>query len=252
MTDVRPLDPTPGGGTNSGAKQTEAPIGAAHAAKEESTQVAATAAEQGKQTVSAAAHAAGDTAGTAVEGAKQVASEAAQQVTEVTRQATEQARELMDQAQTQLREQAATQTQRAASGLSDVSRQFRALGDGETEKAGFAADGAKQIADKIEELANRLERRGFDGALEDLTSFARRRPGAFLLSSAAAGFVVTRLGRGMQAVKEPSDSGSVATGAGPGAPSLPPVIAQVPPPVAFGAPAPYLPPAKVPGADGGL
>ena len=246
MTDLR-HDAPPG----------DQPGGTTETAKQEAAQVASTAAEQGKETASAAAQAASQTAGTAAEGAKQVASEAAQQVTEVTRQATDQARELVNQAQTQLREQAVSQHERAASGLADVGRQIRALAEGRTDEAGFAADSAKQLADKVDGFAGRLEQRGFDGTIQDLTDFARRRPGTFLLSAAAAGFVVGRLGRGMQAAQQPSSAGAGM----PGAPSLPPGAtvgtpaespALVPPPASLDAPDPYLPDARVPGMDGGV
>jgi hypothetical protein len=220
--------------------------GTATQAKQEAAQVASTAAEQGKETASAAAEAAAQTAGTAAEGAKQVASEAAQQVTEVTRQAADQARELVGQAQAQLREQAVSQTERAAGGLSDVGRQIRALAEGRTDEAGFAADGARQIAETIDGLAGRIQQRGFDGTVQDLTNFARRRPGTFLLSAAAAGFVVGRLGRGMQAAQEQSG-----TGGAPGAMAAQPAP-LVPPPTPLGASDPYLPDTGVPGMDGGV
>ena len=199
MTDLHQYD-GPAGDTDGSTTQ---------AAKEEATQVASTAVDQGKQTASAAAEAAGQTASTAAEGAKQVASEAAQQVTDVTRQATDQARELVGQAQSQLHEQATTQTERAAGGLADFGRQLRALGDGQADQAGIAGDAARQLAGKVEEIADRIQERGFDGVVDDLRTFARRRPGAFLLSAAATGFVVGRLGRGAQVANEADNAAAM-------------------------------------------
>ena len=225
MTDVRPIDAPPTDPSSSSATQ---------AAKDEAAQVASTAVDQGKQTASAATEAATQTAGTAAEGAKQVASEAAQQATEVTRQATDQARQFVGEAQSQLKEQATAQTQRAASGLADVGRQIRALSEGRSEGAGAAADAARQLADKVEELAGRLEQRGFDGTVEDLRDFARRRPGMFLLSAATAGFLAGRLGRGAQAA-----GGDQST-----APAAPAPVGQAalvpPPPPVPGTPEPYV------------
>ncbi len=239
MTDIRPIDaltPDPG------------PTSSTQAVKDEATQVASTAADQGRETASAAAGAASQTAGTAAEGAKQVASEAAQQVTEVRQQATDQARQLVGEAQSQLKEQASSQTQRAASGLADVGRQIRALSEGRSEGAGVAADAARQLADKVEELAGRVEQRGFDGTVEDLRSFARRRPGMFLLSAAATGFVVGRLGRGAQAVQGDSSS-TPAPAAGPGAAT--PQASLVPPAPALGGAEPYVPTTTLPEFEGG-
>ncbi len=241
MTDLHQYD---------GGPASETTPGTGAAVKEEATQVASTTVDQGKQTATAAADAAGQTASTAAEGAKQVAAEAKQQATEVTRQATDQARELVGQAQGQLREQATTQTQRAASGLADVGKQIRALSDGQPDQAGFAADAAKQLAEKVEEIANRMEQRGFDGAVEDLTNFARRRPGVFLLSAAATGFVVGRLGRGAQVAKE--------TQASTPPPAAPPVygLSAPQPPLVPEAPMipasePYLSPTTFAEFDGG-
>ena len=237
MTDTRQFD-GPAGETST-----------SQVAKDEATQVASTAVDQGKQTASVAADAASQTAATAADGAKQVASEAAQQVTEVTRQATDQARELVGQAQSQLHEQATTQTQRAASGLADVGRQLKALGDGRTDEAGFAGDAARQLADKVEEIAGRIEERGFDGTVEDLKTFARRRPALFLLSAAATGFVVGRLGKGAQAAQ-----GDGATGSAPApVPASVPAMATptLPEPAPVVSPEPYLPPTTASGFDGG-
>ena len=236
MTDIRRFD---------APAEDLTPSGPTQAAKEEAGQVASTAVEQGKQTAAAAADAAGQTAGTAAEGAKQVASEAAQQVTEVTRQATDQARELVGQAQSQLKEQASSQTQRAASGLADVGRQIRALGEGRADQAGMAGDVARQLADKVEEFATRVEQRGFDGTVEDLRNFARRRPGMFLLSAAATGFVVGRLGRGAQAVQ---GEGSPPPAPLSGTPQPP--LVPAPPPV-VGTSEPYVPTTTLPEFDGG-
>lgn len=243
MTDLHQYD-GPAGDTDDGST--------AQTAKEEATQVASTAVDQGKQTASAAAEAAGQTAATATEGAKQVASEAATQVTEVTRQATDQARELVSQAQSQLHEQATTQTERAAGGLADFGRQLRALGDGRPDQAGIAGDAARQLADKVEGIADRIQERGFDGAVDDLRSFARRRPGAFLLGAAAAGFVAVRLGRGAQVAQQAGNGTATAPAPAP-TPAPVPAMATptLPEPAPVATPEPYLPPTTLPGYDGG-
>ena len=235
MTDLHQYD-GPTGDTDDGST--------AQTAKEEATQVASTAVDQGKQTASAAAEAAGQTATTATDGAKHVASEAATQVTEVTRQATDQARELVSQASSQLHEQATTQTERAAGGLADLGRQLRALGDGQPDQAGMAGDAARQLADKVEGIADRIQERGFDGVVDDLRTFARRRPGAFLLGAAATGFVTVRLARGAQAAQQ--------TGNGTGTASTPAMATPtLPEPAGIAPPQPYLPPTTRPGYDGG-
>jgi hypothetical protein len=222
MTDLHRPDSPPGtGGTP--------PPDPKQAVKEEAGQVASTAAEHGKQTATVAAEATSQVAGTAAEGAKEVASQAAQQATEVTKEASEQARQLVEKAQGDLRQQASSQAERATNGLRDVSKQVRALAEGRTDEAGVALDTARQVADKINEAASWLDRRGVDGVIEDVRGLARRRPGVFLLSAAATGFVVGRLGKGMQAASQESSedgAGMAAAGAGPAA--LPPVAMSAP------------------------
>jgi hypothetical protein len=201
------------------------PSQVAGAAKEEGSQVASTAVDQGKQTASAAADAGSQVVGAGAEGARQVAAEAAGQAGEVTRQATEQARDFAQQAQSQLRDQAGTQAQRAASGLRDVGQQVRALSEGRSDEAGVAADAARQVAEKIDALAGRIDERGFEGTVDDLREFARRRPGLFLLGAAATGFAVTRLGRGLQASQQAQQAQQGGPPAQPAAPPPPAVAA---------------------------
>ena len=66
-----------------------------------------------------------------------------------------------------------------------------------------AASVVTRVADGGRQLADYLERHGPEGVLRDVQDFARRRPGAFLATALAAGFVVGRLGKGV-AKAEPS------------------------------------------------
>ena len=240
MTDLHQPEVTAAPGATSPSEPKQA-------VKDEAGQVASTAAEHGKRTVSVAADATSQVAGTAAEGVSQVASEARESAAQVTKQASEQARELVSQAQNDLREQASSQTQRAASGMKDVSQKVRALADGKTNEAGPALDVAKQISEKIDEAASWLDQRGFDGAVQEVANLARRRPGAFLLSAAATGFVVGRLGRGLQTVSKGSADGDAAA-ALPAVPATPPFAAV--PPAAIDIPsAPIVPAAEpIPGS----
>src|SRR5919112_61447 len=63
----------------------------------------------------------------------------------------------------QLKEQASAQTGRAAEGLRTVTSQLQALTDGRPDEAGAVGDYARQMGDKLGELAGRLDERGFDG-----------------------------------------------------------------------------------------
>jgi len=158
--------------------------------------------EQASEAASAAVAKTGEVAGTATEGARQVASEATRQAGELTSEALASARNLVGEASGSLREQAGQQTERAASGLRSLSDQVRALAEGRPDEAGAAGDYARQAGEKLQQVADRLESGGIEGALSDLQTFARRRPGTFLLGAAAAGFAVGRLVRGAQAANQ--------------------------------------------------
>jgi hypothetical protein len=74
-----------------------------------------------------------------------------------------------------------------------------------------------RIADSGRQFADYLDHHGPEGVLREVQDFARRRPGAFLASALAAGFVVGRLGKGIakadsNAGKPSSDSFVSGTG----------------------------------------
>ena len=163
--------------------------------------------EQASEAASTAVAKSGEVAGAATEGARQVASEASRQASQLTSEALSSARTLVGEATGSLREQAGQQTERAASGLRTLSDQVRALAEGRADQAGAAGDYARQAGEKLQQVADRLESGGIEGALSDLQTFARRRPGVFLLGAAAAGFAVGRLVRGAQAANN-GDSGN--------------------------------------------
>ena len=164
--------------------------------------------EKGKEAASAAAGSTGQVASATVDAGRQVAGEAAGKATEVAREASNQASALLERAQGQVREQASTQTEKAAGGIRSFSDQLRALGEGQPQ-SGPAADCVRQMADRLGQVADNLEQRGFDGAVSDIRRFARRKPGLFLLSATAAGFAAGRVGRGLQAGQQQQQQGAV-------------------------------------------
>jgi hypothetical protein len=132
-------------------------------------------------------------AGTATEGAKDVVQTAKDHAAEVGTEIKEQGRDVVNQARSQLRGQADDQTQQIAGKLRELGDEVRALVDGRPEQAQTVRGYADQAAGKLSEFAGRLESRGFDGVVDDVKSFARRRPGAFLAGAAVAGMAVGRL-----------------------------------------------------------
>jgi len=135
--------------------------------------------------------------GTAAEGAKEVAQEASTQARHVVQEAGTQLRVLANEGRDQLRAQADQQTRRASQNLRTLAEQARALAEGRIDDAGALGDRVGTVAAQLSTAADRLERRGFDGLLADVTAFARRRPAAFIGLTTLAGFAVSRIGRNL-------------------------------------------------------
>ena len=147
---------------------------------------------------------------TAAQAGSQVASTAADQAKEVVGEAKHQAQDLVQQGRSQLRQQTVAQQHKAASGLSSLAQELRGLADGSSQGApGPARDLLQQASGYVEQFADRLQNREPAELLDDVRSFARRRPGTFLLGAALAGVLAGRLTSGVKAAhSDGSSSGS--------------------------------------------
>lgn len=147
---------------------------------------------------------------TAGEAGRDVAREISDQVASVAQTAKQQVDQFVSQARDELRAQGETRGGQIVENLRTVGRQMSALGDGRPEEAGGVATFMRDAQQRIESYVASLDRRGPGGLLEDVTSFARRRPGAFLFACAAAGFAAGRVVRsgGMSGSSFTSGNGS--------------------------------------------
>ncbi|MGB3735631.1 MAG: hypothetical protein WA964_11785 [Ilumatobacter sp.] len=134
-------------------------------------------AEQGKQ-------AAGDVAGSAKNEARSVAQDAKNQAADV-----------LGTARSELRNQAADQAKTLSATLGDIGRQLGDMADNSNEPEAQVAQLTRSAADTLSQRAERIDREGIDGVVDDVKRFARNRPGAFLLGSVAAGFAIGRLAK---------------------------------------------------------
>jgi len=150
--------------------------------------------QQGRETAERAASEASQATDTAKDQARQVKDEVASQ-----------ARGLVDQAKSELRDQGRSQADQVAHAIRRVSDQADALAAGRVDEAGNVADYVRRAGDQVGRVADHLEQRGVDGVVNDVQDFARRRPGAFLLGCATAGFLTGRLLRGAAAGSGDSD-----------------------------------------------
>ncbi len=147
---------------------------------------------------------------TAAQGASQVASTAADQAKEVVAETKAQAQDVLAQGRDQLRQQVVTQQQKAGQGLAGLAEALRGMAEGNAPAPGPAQDLVKQGASKVQDFATLLQNREPADLLEDIRSFARRKPGAFLLGAALAGIVAGRLTSGVKAAH--TDSGPSSSG----------------------------------------
>jgi hypothetical protein len=134
-------------------------------------------------------------ASTAADRAKEMTSEAAEQSRAVASEARTQVQHLVSETRSELQQQADAKVQQMAGGLRNVSGSITALLDGRPDEAQALQGYLQQARTRMDRMADRVEQGGPQGVVDDLSSFARRRPGAFLLAAGVGGFAIGHLAR---------------------------------------------------------
>lgn len=160
---------------------------------------------------------ASEIAGQAAGGAQNVVQTAKLEAGNVASEAKSGAKDLLQQAKAGLSSQAGAQQQKAAEGVRTISSQLHAMAEA-PDRRGVATDLVREAADRAAAAASWIEHKEPSDLLNDVQSFARRKPGTFLLLAAGAGLLAGRLARGLQA-------GAPAPGAGN---AIPPRPAEAP------------------------
>lgn len=141
------------------------------------------------ETKQAAGQAAAEVKDTAKEQAQRVGSEAKAQV-----------RNVASEVRTKVGEQARTQNDKLVGSIREMADHLDQMrGDRQDSPASAVVS---RVADGGRQMADYLDQHGPDGVLREVQDFARRRPGAFLATALAAGFVVGRLGKGVAKADE--------------------------------------------------
>lgn len=182
----------------------------------------------------------------ATEAAGATASTAKEQIGNVAQEAAGQAKNLWSQASSDINEQATQQTQRLTSNIRQLAEHLTGMADN-GESGSPAQSLVREAGSRAHGVADYLDGRQPGDFLTDIQQFGRRRPGAFLVGAAVAGFLAGRLVKAAKNAEPASeshddqaaDSGYVPPGDA--AIDLRGETAALPPPVA-----PTLPPA-VPG-----
>lgn len=149
-------------------------------------------------TTEVATQQAAEVADTAKQAGAQVAGTVKEQAGQVTAEAKNQAKQLLAQAQSELSEQAASTQQRVSDGLQALADELAGMARN-SEQDGVATDLARQAADKARQAAGWLADRDPGSLLDEVRTFARKKPGTYLAIALGAGVLAGRLTRGLTA-----------------------------------------------------
>lgn len=159
-------------------------------------------------------------AGAAGEAAKHTAADAADQAKAVAATAKDELQRFSGQAKDELAARGKEQSDRLAGGLQSFAGQLTALADGRNAEAGNLPNYIGDLEGRVRQFGQRLEQGGPQGLVDDVTAFARRKPGLFLVGALGAGFAVGRLVRSGAAERsDPEYQSDETVGAAPAAPS---------------------------------
>ncbi|WP_246566109.1 hypothetical protein [Curtobacterium flaccumfaciens] len=164
----------------------------------------------------AAKGAAQDVAGDAKEKAANVAGTAKEQASKVASEATDHAKQLYGQASENLKQQAGEQQQRAAGGLRSLGEQLGRMAENDDEQ-GVASKVVRDLSGRATSAAGFLENRDPGSLLDEVKTFAAKRPGTFIAIAAGAGLLAGRLTKALATeVKHEKEAGDGTTGSGSG------------------------------------
>lgn len=138
---------------------------------------------------------AGQLKDTSVDAVRQVAESVKEKASDVTSDAREQTRRLAGQTRDELVGQAGQQKDRATESLRAIGDELRGMA--EHGQSGLGAQLATHGADFSNQAADFLQKHEPGELLDEVRSYARRKPGTFLLAAAVAGVVAGRLTRAL-------------------------------------------------------
>jgi vacuolar-type H+-ATPase subunit H len=142
------------------------------------------------------------------------------QARELAAEATDQARGLLEECRQQLREQVASQQEKVALRLANVADDVREMAH--ASRSAPVSELADHGAESLHQLASWFKDQQPEELLEHARSFARRRPGVFMLGATLAGVVAGRLtSSGITAVRQSNDTGLTPQRIAPPAPPPP-------------------------------
>ena len=157
-----------------------------------------TSADGGASKTDAAKDEAADVKRQAADSAQNVAETAKTEAANVAAEVKTNAQDLLHQAKSDLTDQAGAQQQKVAEGLRSISSELHSMASA-SDQPGVATDLVRQAAERSSAVASWLDGRDPGSLLTEVKSFARQRPGTFLLLAAGAGVLAGRLSRSLSA-----------------------------------------------------
>lgn len=144
-------------------------------------------------------------ADTAMGSGKEVAATAKEEVKNVAAETKQQAVSLLDTVRTEAGQQISTSQNRIADAVHGLAKELGSMASS-SEESGPLTDLAQQASHKGGEIAHWLQEREPSDVLEEVRTYARRRPGTFLVLCGLAGVVAGRLTRSAVASRTSLDS----------------------------------------------
>ena len=136
-----------------------------------------------------------DTTDTARDRARDAADTGKQEAGRVVDEARMHTSRLVGETGDRAREHADQQLTRTAGVIDQLGTELDEMASGASRSDGYLTALARDGAHTAHQLSQRLENGGVEGVLDDVTRFARRRPGAFLAASFGVGLLLGRVTR---------------------------------------------------------
>ena len=131
---------------------------------------------------------------------KQLSTTVKTQAAQVREELTVQSRAVLDEAKVRVAEHAHVHVRRAGDGLTKLAKGTRVLAEGAPGEdeglGGYLFEGAEKVsaaAERLYSLADDVEAGDLDRLLDEVQTFARRRPAVFIIGAAVAGFGLGRV-----------------------------------------------------------
>jgi hypothetical protein len=167
----------------------------AQTAREAATDVARTTRDAATEVARTTRDAAADVARTTRDAAAEVARTAKEETRQVAHTAADEAQEVGRGVRQRLREEVDRQHRQVTDRVGAFAEELYTMARERPDTPAGELVGI--LATRSRSFAEYLDRHGPERVLHELQDFARRRPGTFIVSAVAAGFVIGRLGKGL-------------------------------------------------------